>query len=178
MNHDAKSIIWGLILVILGFLFLGNNLEWFDFNWDQVWPVLMIAAGIFFWIGWLMNRREYGLLMPGTILLIYGLLFLYCANYGWWRMDSLWPVFLLGPGVGFLFMYLLGNRERGLLVPAVILIGLSALFWSGVSGFRYLWPVLLIIVGIYLLFVNRRRSEMKDHHQETSSQTEIKGDYQ
>ncbi len=157
MQKDTKSLIWGIILIAIGFLFLGQNLNWFNIRWDHLWPLLLMGGGLLFWIGWLAKRREIGLLMPGTILLTYGALFLYCENNGWFWMETLWPVFLLGPGLGFLFMYLLGQREAGLLLPAGILIVLSFLFWAGEGAFTYFWPALLIVIGLYLLFKARNR---------------------
>jgi hypothetical protein len=71
----------------------------------------------------------------------------------------LWPTFILGPGVGLLMMYLFGKRESGLLIPAFILIGLSAIFFVAFGPFRYYsryWPVLLILVGLFLLLKRQR----------------------
>jgi hypothetical protein len=157
MRNETRSLIWGILLIIFGFLFLGHNLGWFYFDWEYIWPLLLIIGGLLFWIGWLAKRQEYGLLMPGTILLVYGLMFQYSAMYGWYYMDDLWPGFLLGPGLGFFFMYLLGTREKGLLIPAFILSLLALLFWSGRDAFRYFWPLILIAAGIYLLFRNRNK---------------------
>lgn len=36
----------GIILILLGFLFLGNTLDWFYFNFSQLWPVFLIFAGL------------------------------------------------------------------------------------------------------------------------------------
>ena len=168
MQKETRSLVWGVILILIGFLFLGSNLDWFYLEWGDLWPSVLILGGLFFWIGWLSNRREFGLLMPASILLVYGIMFQYSALYGWYYMDDLWPGFLLGPGLGFVFMYLLGNREKGLLVPAYILIGLAGIFWIGDNAFHYFWPLLLIGFGVYLLFKNRFRPP------EQSSQAEEK----
>jgi hypothetical protein len=161
MPRESRSLIWGIILILLGLIFLGKNLDWFDFSWGDYWPSVMIIGGLFFWFGWITKRQEFGLLMPGTILLVYGIMFQYSAINGWYYMDVLWPGFLLGPGLGFLFMYLLGNREKGLLIPAFILIILAALFWMEHDVYRYFWPAILIALGIYLLLKNRQQEEVK-----------------
>lgn len=158
MQRETKSLIWGIILIVIGFLFLGHNLDWFYLEWGNLWPLFLIAGGVLFWSGWMMNRHEYGLLMPGTVLLTYGLMFFYCTTNGWEWMEQLWPVFLLGPGLGFFFMYLLGNQEKGLLIPASILTVLALLFWSGHDVFRFFWPIALIVVGVFLL-INTRKSQ-------------------
>ena len=159
MHKESKSLVWGIILIIIGFLFLGNNLGWFYFEWQNFWPLLMILGGILFWLFWFTQKKEVGLLMPGTILISYGVLFLICTLESWRWMDELWPIFLLGPGLGFLFMYLLGTREKGLLIPAFILVFLAVLFWSDYFYFSYLWPLLLIGIGVLLLLKSRRTSK-------------------
>ncbi len=108
--------------------------------------------------------------MPGTILLVYGIIFQYSALNGWYNMSDLWPGFLLGPGLGFLFMYLLGNREKGLLIPAFILIVLAALFWLNHHVHRFFWPAILIAIGIYLILKNRR-SPLRQEQKTTDEQT-------
>lgn len=159
MNKDSKSLVWGILLILVGLILLGNNLEWFDVEWDEFWPLLMIFGGIMFWIGWLINRKEYRLLMPGTILLVYGIMFQYSARVGWYHMENLWPGFLLGPGLGFFAMYLFGNRDKGLLIPGTILTILAFLFWSGKYTFHFFWPIVIIAVGIYLIIKSRAKRE-------------------
>ncbi|MEZ4766541.1 MAG: hypothetical protein R3C26_26130 [Calditrichia bacterium] len=67
-------------------------------------------------------------------------------------MIILRALFIAGPGLGFLAMYLFGKQDRGQLVTAGILLAISALFFAGVSNFRLIWPVILIIIGIRLIF--------------------------
>ena len=151
-----RSIITGLLLIVVGALFLADNLNLIYLRWDTMWPWLMIAGGAVFWVSWLRNRSDIGLIIPGTILLVYGALFLYCSLYGWWWMDDLWPFFLIGPGIGFLLMYALGKRDRGLLVPGGILTGLGILFLGGHQTWELIWPLALIAVGVGLLVKHRR----------------------
>jgi hypothetical protein len=46
-----SNIFWGAILIVLGFLFLGTNFDWFELNWSfreiaQFWPLMLILAGL------------------------------------------------------------------------------------------------------------------------------------
>ncbi len=46
-----SNIFWGAVLIVLGFLFLGTNLDWFELNWSfrkiaQFWPIMLILAGV------------------------------------------------------------------------------------------------------------------------------------
>lgn len=49
---DRKSnIFWGAILIVIGFIFLGTNLDWFHIDWSfheiaRFWPLMLIAAGV------------------------------------------------------------------------------------------------------------------------------------
>ncbi len=151
-SMKASDIIIGLALIILGFLFLSENFGYLDFDFQEVWPVIFLVAGGGFWAGYFQNRRNYGLLMPGTILIVYGLMFWYCASEGWYNMQYIWPGFLIGPGLGFIMLYIFGEREKGLLIPAGILIGLGVIFLLSFSNLADYWPIILIGAGIYLIY--------------------------
>lgn len=50
--EKKENIFWGVVLVALGIIFLGNSLDWFDFDWHwreiaRFWPLLLILAGVF-----------------------------------------------------------------------------------------------------------------------------------
>ena len=113
--------------------------------------VFVILAGVGFWIGYVQDKKNHGLLMPGTILIIYGVMFYYCSMEGWYYMTYLWPVFIIGPGIGFFMMFIFGQKEKGLLVPASILTGIGILFMLSKTGVIRYWPVLLIVLGIVII---------------------------
>lgn len=49
-------IFWGVLLLVLGVAFLGDNLYWFDFDLGEVihryWPVVLVALG-----GWMIFEK-------------------------------------------------------------------------------------------------------------------------
>ena len=147
-----SDMVIGVGLVILGILFLSENFGYLSFDFQNVWPVFVLLAGVGFWIGFYQDRKNYGLLMPGSILIIYGILFLYSSVEGWYLMSYWWPIFILGPGIGFFMMYIFGEKEKGMLIPASILTGISVLFLIGYSGIWRYWPVIMIVVGLVLIF--------------------------
>lgn len=157
---ERRSFVIGIILVGLGALLLARNFNLINIYWEdleqywRLWPWLLVIGGALFWLGWAKNRQETGLLMPGTILLVYGLLFWYSGEYGWRQMGdyNLWAFFLIGPGLGFLMMYLLGRRDRGHLIPAAILLGLGILFLAGWNRMEIIWPIILILIGLRLVW--------------------------
>jgi hypothetical protein len=152
----TSDFIIGIGLVILGLLFLFENFGYIEFDFGEIWPVFVVLGGVGFWLGFFKDRTNIGLLMPGTILVTYGLLFWYCSAQGWYHMQALWPFFLIGPGIGFFLMYLFGEREKGLLIPAGILTGLGILFMFRYWMYLRYWPVILIILGIVLIAKHMR----------------------
>ncbi|MEK6975188.1 MAG: DUF5668 domain-containing protein [Candidatus Thermoplasmatota archaeon] len=37
---------WGLFILIIGVLWLGDELEWFNFDWSMMAPIALVFAGI------------------------------------------------------------------------------------------------------------------------------------
>jgi hypothetical protein len=145
----------GGILIALGCIFLAYNL--YDFDVETYWPVFFLIPTVLCLGAFISNRRNAGTLVPVGVFVIMGSMFQYCEFYGWHNMEWMWPGFLLGPGIG-LFLFYLVNRERGLLIPASILTGLSVIFFLANSPYGDYWPVLLIIGGA-LLMARRKKSE-------------------
>jgi hypothetical protein len=145
-----RNLIWGCVLILVGLVFFIGNLN--EVGIESLWPVFPLTAGIGLIIGYLLNRQNYGLLMPGTILTIIGLLFFYCEFFGWWRMETLWPFFVIAPGLGFTALYFGGGRkEPGLLVPAGILFATGLFFLLVSVHAGQFWPIFLIIAGIIII---------------------------
>ena len=153
-----SDFVIGFGLIILGAIFLFENFGYIEFDFSVMWPVILILGGAAFWIGFFRNREDVGLVMPGTILIIFGAMFWFCALEGWWNMNYLWPGFLIGPGLGFVFMYLLGKREKGLLIPAGILIGMGLIFTFRYASILRFWPLILVGFGIYLIYKNASKN--------------------
>ncbi len=153
---STRSQLPGIILIVLGVLFLIANFS--DVRLDTLWPIFVLAPGVGFIVMFFRDRKDYGILMPGTILTIIGLLFFACTLNGWQEMEHLWPLFIMAPGIGFIMMYLFGKRERGMLIPAGILTGLGLIFLFEANRSEYLWPIILILVGVLFLVSWKKES--------------------
>lgn len=47
----TSNLVGGIVLIALGVIFLGNELDWFDIRFRDVfrfWPVILIAYGIYY----------------------------------------------------------------------------------------------------------------------------------
>jgi hypothetical protein len=162
MEFKRGNLIWGIFLILIGLVLLIGNLS--QVGMEILWPVFPLTVGLSFWIGYVHDRKNHGLLMPGSILVVVSLLFFYCNLFGWWHMETLWPIFIMAPAVGFIAMYFGGKKERGLLIPAGILFSLGIIFLFVSSGLGDYWPVFLIIAGL-LLIVSQRFNQKKNHQQ-------------
>lgn len=145
-GNKHGNLIFGVILIILGVLFLLNNLDIIYVH--EWWPIFLILLGAAFFFGWVADRRQSGLLMPAGILLTLGIQFLF--------LHADWPIYVLAPAIGFWFMYLLGEHHVGLLIPATILTIIAVAAWAQNTIFSDLWPILFIILGIILILLGRR----------------------
>lgn len=149
--NNARSWAPGILLVLLGVLFLIGN--FYHVSMKQLWPIFILAPGIFFFTLYFSRREDYGVMMPASVLTVIGILFFYCTFSGWYSMKYLWPWFILAPAIGFLLMYFLGTQEQGLLIPAGILSTLGLVFLLVQSEYHYLWPVILILAGAVIVLM-------------------------
>jgi len=156
MEDFKKHSVWGYLLIGIGIILLIGNMS--RFGMEVLWPIFPFSVGIAFFISYFMQKKDVGLLMPGSILCVISLLFFYCTISGWQHMETLWPIFIMAPAVGFIVLYLFGNRDSSFLIPAVILFCVGAIFLMLSYGFGDFWPVFLIVAGIVLIFLARKTS--------------------
>ena len=52
LNERQSGMLIGLILIVIGIIFLGERYNWFglnlDLGMDKIWPVFLIIGGIYF----------------------------------------------------------------------------------------------------------------------------------
>jgi hypothetical protein len=149
------NYIVGLLLLCIGVLLILSNFGVIEIVWDNLWPLFLLIPGILFELSYFIYRKDAGLLVPGGILITYGLLFLVNVIYGWSLMEYLWPIFPLGVAIGLFQLYLFGGREKGLLIPVGILGAISLFFLINnllFVDFGFLAGVLLLVIGIWIIF--------------------------
>lgn len=129
---------------------------------DTMWPIFPTLVGAAFLLGFLLQPRNYGLVLPGTIVLLVGLFFFAftLGPFDWDQMSYLWPIFPLIAGLAFVAMWVASLfRYWGLLVPGFLgistgVIGLSLTVTPlgevvGMVG----WPVVFLAAGASLVLV-------------------------
>jgi hypothetical protein len=162
------SIIGGIILILLGVFFL--LLQFFPglaelFNLSQQWPLIIIGAGVLFLLGALFSNPP--LSVPGMIITGTGLILYYQNSTGNWAswayIWSLYPIFV---GLGLILMNgLQGNWRKGLreggglvLIGGILFVVFGG-FFKGFGSIGRLWPILIIVGGLWLLWKNRPSSQ-------------------
>jgi hypothetical protein len=96
----THGLFWGLLLIMLGVLFFGNQQGWLEP--DTWWHYLLVGLGAIFIINgmahyWNPNSRHssYGQFIPGVVLLCVGVAFI--LNFSQW-----WPMVLIAAGAAVL----------------------------------------------------------------------------
>jgi hypothetical protein len=161
-QSNTGKIIPGVILIVLGILFLLPKL---GINFGNLWPLFILAPGLAFLTFCYFSpdkQKQAGILIPGTILTLISIFFLYMNYAGWEKSDKLWPVYPLIVSIAFYLTYLGGGRkDKGLLVPANILGVVAVLFLIfGAVSFN-LWPLILIIVGLFIILKKNSEGDRK-----------------
>lgn len=170
--------LFGTILIIFGILIFVNSIyDWHLFNIEQIWPAFILIPGLLFEFAFFINRRNPGLLVPGGILTVIGMLFFFETFTFWYFSEYTWPIYPLAVAFGLFQLYLFSGRHRGLLIPVFILTGVSCIsfaimfinFFSRWVNYSYIMPVLLIASGVYVMF-------NKDKSADENSESELDDD--
>ena len=158
------ALIPGIILLDLSALIVLTEI--FP-RFADVWggPLVLGGIGLSFWAVYLVRRENWWAIIPGGVLVTLA------AVAG---MDSVFErvgrrvdtgaVFFVGLGLTFALVGVLPNPHRPMrwaFIPAVILLVLGlAIFAAAESLVNVLWPVALILVGLYLVYrtLSPRRS--------------------
>ncbi len=170
--QGRMSVLIGILLVGLGAIFLLG--QFFDFNFMRfLWPFFVIVPGLLFFVGMLLGGKQAGpLAIPGSIVTMTGLILLYQSITGHWESWAYaWTlIFPTSVGVGLVINGAWSEIERlrqtGMkwITGGLVLFLLSGMFFElllGISGglvSNVIWPVLLILLGVFLLVRRSNRS--------------------
>lgn len=159
------AIIGGTILILVGLLFL--SLQMFPELADQLdigqqWPLFVVGVGGLFLLGALLGTPP--LAVPGSIITgIGGILYYQNITGAWASWAYVWTLIPGFVGIGTVLMGLLGQsrksnlREGGrLILISLIMFLLFGAFFGGLGSLGRFWPVILIVIGVWLVVRNRR----------------------
>jgi hypothetical protein len=162
---NAGGIIGGSVLIGLGVLFL--LAQFFNFSaWQFIWPFFVIGVGGLFFIGMFLGGKPAApLAIPGSIIGVIGLTLLYQNFSGHWNSWAYgWTIIVMAVGLGLWISGVWADNQtqrrngwRVMRTGLVLFILFGAFFELIFSGFggplltQSLFPVLLILLGLYLV---------------------------
>ncbi|RLQ98029.1 LiaI-LiaF-like domain-containing protein [Falsibacillus albus] len=158
-----QKVFPGIILIGFGVYFYLQQSNMEVFKEFYTWPTLLMIVGLAF-LGQGYWAKEYEAILPGVILVGFGLHF-HVVN-----KLAIWPdhigTFILIIALGFLLRYQkTGNGLfQGilfLLLAVLLLFYDKVISWFGLLENKVniawqLWPILLIIIGIYMIFIKKK----------------------
>ncbi|MCK4260323.1 MAG: DUF1700 domain-containing protein [Halanaerobiales bacterium] len=150
----------GLFLIIIGVSILVNYFSIIDLTWGKIWPIFIIGLGAAFQASYFTNplrsKTNESFLIPGAILTITGLLFLFLVFTDFIYIAKLWPIFILSIAIGLFQFYYFGSRNFWILIPTVILTVFSSIFLvrnlSNIQFFSFFLACVFIIGGLVVWF--------------------------
>jgi peptidoglycan/LPS O-acetylase OafA/YrhL len=165
-ERSNAALVGGSLLIGFGLLALASQLFRDSLNWSLLWPFSVILIGVLFFAGMFLGGRSVsGLAIPGAIITGIGLMLLYQSLTSHWESWAYaWTLILLLVGVGIYIAGAYGRSDRQkrsglkLMELGFILFVIFGAFFEGLFsaegglGFRsLLFPVLLILLGVYLI---------------------------
>jgi len=162
-RSNMGPLVGGSVLIALGLLTLAgqffSNLNF----WGMVWPFFIIGVGALFFVGMFASGKSAaGLAIPGSIITAIGLMLFLQNLFGHYESWAYgWTVILVAVGLG---IFIMGwytenpvQRQSGIrlmkigAVLFVIFGGFFEMIFNSFAFSRYLFPVALILLGIYLV---------------------------
>ncbi len=156
MNRKS-AIVGGIILILLGLLFLASEIFPGIFSFWS-WPFILVTIGLVFLI-WAILSGNGGLAVPGMILSGLGGIFYYQTTSGDWTSWSyIWALIPGFVGLGVLLSGLIDRKFKSALSGGLTLLLISAIMFFA-FGYAFglqrniamYWPVLLVVLGVVAL---------------------------
>ncbi len=125
MKWLASPLLWGILLILAGVLFLLENLGIIQLA-GLFWALLLTLAGLFFLFVYINDRTNWWGLIPGFTLLGVASL-LYLDYFSPQLADALGGALVLGGvGIAFLAVYLADRRNWWAIIPMGVMLTLAA----------------------------------------------------
>ena len=110
----TETLFWGVVLFLIALFFIARNFNWIEYYFcDEYWPIFLLAPGLAFIAQFIMRPQNWGVLIPGCILLFIGVgSSFHSFNYSFWEMkpffNKFWPVLIIFLGI----LILIGGFRR------------------------------------------------------------------
>jgi len=161
MNKEQRSnLVIGILLILFGGWFLAG--QFFPelkeiINIETSWPLIIVGVGVFLLLLGLLIRVP-GLAVPACIVGgIGGILYWQFTTNNWESWSYAWALIPGFVGVGVILSRLLGDSSQGayreglrLILISLVLFIVFFLFLGGEGMLQEYWPILIILLGIWV----------------------------
>lgn len=172
-THGSSGAALGALLVIAGILFLALRFAPVDVS-QFGWPLFVVLTGLTFLVAGLVARPAVGLVVPGSIITMVGVILAFQNTFGVWASWTYaWAlVFPTSVGIGVAIMGMVRKDPKQIeggtrtAFVGLCLFAVFALFFEGmlrVSGLAFgpaasiVFPLFLVALGFALLFASLLR---------------------
>ena len=145
MKWPILRILWGLLLILAGVLFLLNSIGTITIGENQ-WAIILGIGGLAFLSVFISDRNHWWALFPAFGLLIGGSIIYLENTFPTFPSDIAGAIVLGGIGLGFLLIFLSNITHWWALIPAGVLFSLTAVFLLGAESAG------VFLVGLGLTF--------------------------
>jgi hypothetical protein len=159
-RSNVGALIAGTVLIAFGLLALAGQF-FRNLDWGFLWPFAVIGLGALFFVAMFAGGKQAaGFAVPGSIVGGIGLVLLFQnITQHWESMSYFWTLIILFVGAGVYLMGWYGGDEeqkrsgwRVMKVGFILFIIFGAFFEMIFSSFDgFIFPVLLILLGLYLV---------------------------
>ncbi len=164
MKPKTKNSITGVLLIAVGVAVIVFNSRALSGGFAKLWPFAVLLLGLVLCVYFFSSRKKKDrplLIFLGAFFLAASVLLFVLALGSYQYIRVLWPGFLSALGLGFLSVYLTGDRKKATYAVSLFLIGVSVLIWifySLKSQYGLVIGVSLFVIGVGFL----TRSLMKE----------------
>lgn len=169
-----EAPIWSLIFGVAGLVFVGTFVTDREQWWALIPGLVLLGIAVAIFVGeqslvpdyavavfvlggialpflliFMMDRQQMWALIPGFTMSGIALAVL-LEGIGLIGGTAMGGVIVGGISLGFLTIYLLDREQKWALFPGGIL-GVVALFIVAAAAIEYIWPLVLILIGLFLL---------------------------
>lgn len=116
MKWPALRILWGLLLVLTGILFLLNTFGFITIG-DYLWAIIFVIGGLAFLSIFIADRKQWWWLFPGFSLLVVGVIIILERTFPALPDDFGGMIALAGIGLVFLIIFLINTENWWALIP-------------------------------------------------------------
>lgn len=181
MESKKKQILTGIITIVISIIVLIVNLKLIENDFSKLWPTLLLLLGVFLYIIFFITKKRHnrvGLSFLATFVSVSSIPLFILTFTSFENVYYIWPGFLLSIGCGLMTVYLYGERRRGTLFLAQVLLAIPLLIWVFIamnSKFGVVIGIVLLMIGVSFLARGLIRDDKSSVSVSDASQTADEG---